>query len=412
MRHFPVKLLLRQYIVVLIIFVSENILACTSDVTILEGTTISFCQGQGGTINASAGFVSYAWTGPQTGMNSSMTPNQSGQYIVTAMDDLGCVSSDTIYVTINSNPIAVIFSSEGSQICQGGNGTTLSLTQAFASYQWDTGSNASSIQISQGGTYTIQVVDFNGCTGNSSITISQPIFTLTNASNSSVCNGSSLNLSANGGTSYSWSTGETNSTIVVSPSVETNYSVTISNGNCTETLSQLITVEEMPISSITDTFYIASGDNVFINGPDGYTSYNWAPQQDLSTYSSQGAIFSGSQTTNYTIISSNSNGCIRTDSVIVIVIALTIPTGFSPNGDYVNDAFEIPELTKYKAKLVVFNRWGDKVYENDHYQNDWNGTCQTPFCLGSGTLPEGTYFYSIDIEKVHFDGYTTIKRQL
>jgi len=60
--------------------------------------------------------------------------------------------------------------------------------------------------------------------------------------------------------------------------------------------------------------------------------------------------------------------------------------------------------------VVIFNRWGDKVFKSESYQNDWDGSCQTEFCIGNGQLPEGTYFYTIDIESIHFDGFTTIKR--
>jgi gliding motility-associated-like protein len=102
----------------------------------------------------------------------------------------------------------------------------------------------------------------------------------------------------------------------------------------------------------------------------------------------------------------------RSDEIRVIVVNLTIPTGFSPNADNINDTFTIPELDAYKAKLQVFNRWGDLVFESNDYQNDWDGTCKSGFCLGSGPLPEGTYFYTIEIENIQFDGFTTIKRGL
>jgi len=384
--------------------------ACVTDVVITEGTSISFCQGDAVTINASSGFVSYAWSGPQSGTGSSISPTSSGQYVVTAVDGIGCISSDTIDVTVNPNPVGIIVSSEGNSLCPGSSGTVLSLTQAFISYAWDNGSNDPSISITQGGTYTVQVQDFNGCFGNSSISISQPNFTLTTTGSSFVCNGSTATLVASGGTSYNWSTGETGSTIIVSPNVTTTYSVIITNGPCTQTLHKTITKVSMTESEIQDTFFIAEGDVVFINGPDDYTTYSWTPQTDLTLYNAQGATFNGTNSTQYTVNSSHTNGCTRSDDIWVIVVRLTVPTGFSPNGDLMNDTFVIPELDSYHGNVTIFNRWGDKVYENDNYQNDWNGTCQTGFCAGSGALPEGTYFYSIEIENVHFDGFTTIKR--
>lgn len=385
-------------------------LICAVDVSILEGSSISFCQGEFNTINASSGFVSYTWSGPQTGNTPSLAPTVSGQYVVSAVDGIGCVSTDTIQVTIHPNPIGVIVSSEGTSLCPGDAGTNLSLTQAYASYLWGGGSTGSSLLVNQGGTYTVHITDFNGCEGNSSITINQPVFDLSPLGTTTVCNGSTATLIASGGTSYLWSTGETGPTIIVSPSTTTNYTVTISNGTCTQTLSETITKVTMPESEIQDTFFLAEGDVVFVNGPSDYTTYNWTPTVNLSQYNAQGATFEGEYSTAYQVASSHTNGCSRLDSIWVIILKLTIPTGFSPNGDLVNDTFVIPELDTYKGKVTLFNRWGDKVFESDHYLNDWDGTCQTGLCLGEGILPEGTYFYSIEVENVHFDGYTTLKR--
>lgn len=70
-----------------------------------------------------------------------------------------------------------------------------------------------------------------------------------------------------------------------------------------------------------------------------------------------------------------------------------IPNIFTPNEDGVNDVFEVPCLgTNQVAELIVFNRWGDWVYESDNYQNQWDGTHK------GEALPDGTYFYIIRIE--------------
>lgn len=389
---------------------SERLLACAVDVQIQEGSSIDFCQGEFVTINATSGFVSYAWTGPQTGSSPSLAPSSSGQYVVTAVDGVGCISSDTIDVTVNPNPVGVIISTEGNQICPGGTGTVLGLTQAFSGYLWGGGATSSTIQVYQGGTYTVLVTDVNGCQGNSAITISQPVFTLNPIGTPTVCNGSTVSLVATGGTSYLWSTGETGSSIIVSPPVTTNYSVQITNGSCIQTLYQVVSTITMVNTEIQDTFYVAEGENVLISGPDEYDYYSWTPLVDLSNYSGPSTYFSGTVSTQYVVTSSSLNGCMRSDNIWVEVVKLTIPTGFSPNNDQTNDTFVIPEISKYDANVTIFNRWGDKVYESTNYNNDWDGTCKTDFCLGEGILPEGTYFYSIDIENVHFDGYTTLKR--
>jgi len=103
--------------------------------------------------------------------------------------------------------------------------------------------------------------------------------------------------------------------------------------------------------------------------------------------------------------------CKGTDSITVEVkpVELKIPTVFTPNGDNINETFEIFEdtgeggnnggnlkstmsetpidLSKYYISntLIIFNRWGEKVYEVDNYQNDWDGA----------GLNDGVYFYML-----------------
>lgn len=391
-------------------FSAERNLICPTDVVIQQGDSISFCAGEFITINANEGFASYVWTGPETGSTLALNPTVSGEYIVIAVDALGCISSDTITVTVFTNPTPAIVSSEGHLLCPGTPGTNLSLTQAYSNYTWSAGFNSATIQVNEAGTYSVLVQDINGCSGTTSIAIDQAYFELLILGDTTVCNGTFATLQATGGDNYIWSTEETDSIISVSPNYNTTYSVTISQGICSQTFEQEIVVLTMPASNVTDTFLIASGDRVRLIGPDGYVSYNWTPDVNLNFNAQQNPIFSGTETTLYYVNSTHPNGCFRMDSVLVIVLNLTIPTGFSPNGDLQNDTFEIPELVGLKAKVVIFNRWGDKVFKSESYQNDWDGSCQTEFCVGNGQLPEGTYFYTIDIESIHFDGFTTIKR--
>ena len=70
-----------------------------------------------------------------------------------------------------------------------------------------------------------------------------------------------------------------------------------------------------------------------------------------------------------------------------------IPNGFSPNGDGINDYFEIISIENYpNNSIVIFNRWGNKVFEAAPYRNDWDGRTRT-----GSSLPAGTYFYIFDL---------------
>lgn len=87
-----------------------------------------------------------------------------------------------------------------------------------------------------------------------------------------------------------------------------------------------------------------------------------------------------------------------------------IPEGFSPNGDGVHDKFKIALKCGITGKLDIFNRWGEKVYHSDNYQNEWDGTSNHGAFMGR-SLPEGTYFYSLELNTGNtITRYLTLKR--
>ncbi|WP_207532868.1 Ig-like domain-containing protein [Desertivirga arenae] len=89
---------------------------------------------------------------------------------------------------------------------------------------------------------------------------------------------------------------------------------------------------------------------------------------------------------------------------------LFIPQGFSPNNDGTNDLFVIRNANNRKIAMQIFNRWGNRVYQSNDYQNDWNGRCTEGIYLGQD-LPPGTYFYIIVLDGTEkFTGSITLNR--
>jgi len=86
------------------------------------------------------------------------------------------------------------------------------------------------------------------------------------------------------------------------------------------------------------------------------------------------------------------------------------PTIMTPNGDGVNDTFTIPCLSNYEGShMCIFNRWGDEVYRNENYRNEWDGT----YRQDGNSLPSGTYFYILQINDGNntvLNGYIFIER--
>ncbi|MCH8902856.1 MAG: gliding motility-associated C-terminal domain-containing protein, partial [Bacteroidetes bacterium] len=92
---------------------------------------------------------------------------------------------------------------------------------------------------------------------------------------------------------------------------------------------------------------------------------------------------------------------------INVIPQLVIPTGFSPNGDDYNDHFVILGIENFdKIEVLIFNRWGNKVFTSIDYKNDWDGTNQS-----GQFLPDATYFYVIKLTNQRSEaGYITIHR--
>ena len=384
--------------------------ACGIDVSIVEGNSITMCENAATDLNASPGYVSYSWYGPSTGTGQTITPTAGGWYYVDATDGVACVSTDSIFVVFNPAPIPVIQSSEGTNICPSVGGTNLSLTSTYSSYLWSTGDNGSTINVTTSGNYSIVVEDANGCIGTSDLQVDFLDFSITATENQPVCYDVYVGLQATGGGTYLWSTGETSDYIVVSPFETTNYTVTITNGTCQATANHTVTVYELPQYDWADTLYYGVNDYKAIEGPSNYSNFQWSPINNVSDTIGQNIAYSGVESGTVFLTMQSEDGCVTTDEVYIQIVDLTIPEGFSPNRDFTNDFFVIPELTNLSGKITIWNRWGEMVFTADEYKNDWEGKCKTALCVGNEDLPEGTYFYAIDVQGVKFDGYLTLKR--
>lgn len=109
--------------------------------------------------------------------------------------------------------------------------------------------------------------------------------------------------------------------------------------------------------------------------------------------------------------------CAKAEVIIQVRAGMIeIPKGFSPNNDNNNDRWEIKGISAYPNNSVaIFNRWGNAVYRTQGYnnqQNVWDGTANQGLIVGGGQLPEGTYFYVVDLgpEEGPQSGYVVLMR--
>ena len=413
--HSKLTTLNTLYSLLLVLFGASSwaLSQCANNVSILDGETINFCGNVPNHLNASPGFNNYNWVGNVQGQGEQGLITGTGWIYVIAQDSDNCTSIDSAFVSfwlINSNPS--INSSNGLYMCENGGSTILSVNAYNpVSYQWSTGSTSSNIDVTTPGIYSVNVYDQNGCYMTDSIEILPAEFTVEAVGGNSICTSQSVTLVANGGTSYTWSTGETSNQISVAPTTRTDYQVTISDGSCIETVSITIDAHQLPSHSMPDTLFLMPGEVGYVTAPSGLASYQWDPPQDMTAPTGATPGFRGMESADVLFIGqSATTGCTLYHNIRFQIINLTIPDGFSPNGDGKNDFFVIPEIIPYQASLKVWNRWGDIVYEADKYANLWDGTCQGNMCAGNGNLPEGTYFYTLEVKGRTITGTITLKR--
>lgn len=119
---------------------------------------------------------------------------------------------------------------------------------------------------------------------------------------------------------------------------------------------------------------------------------------------------------NYFIWSVDNGACGNSaDTMLVFIkdcLTITIPNAFSPNGDGVNDVVVILNIESYpENRLLVYNRWGNKVLDRSPYNNDWDGTNQFSSMFGE-KLTESTYYYVLDLGDGSdaYTGYIYLRR--
>jgi gliding motility-associated-like protein len=140
-------------------------------------------------------------------------------------------------------------------------------------------------------------------------------------------------------------------------------------------------------------------DSIYISGVTAGAGQVTLNDDGTISYSIDPEVWCGVDTVWYTlcdIYNACDTGYVAID--VECFLDIIIPEGISPNGDGVNDVFEVVGLEDFpENKLSIFNRWGHMVYQQASYQNDWDGTSESPVTIGNGMLPKGTYFYVLDL---------------
>ncbi|MFM2361529.1 MAG: hypothetical protein RLZZ316_431 [Bacteroidota bacterium] len=226
--------------------------------------------------------------------------------------------------------------------------------------------------------------------------------TLTTNNDTLACAGAPVQmLATSAATNYSWSpaTGLSNATIsnpVARVNNNTVYTVTASLNGCVKTKVVTINVKPSPSVEAGSDKTIVTGDQVILEGSSSAAtpvSIEWTPASSLSLANTFSPVARPNATTIYTLTVKDLNNCTATDNVTVTVVpnCIKVMNAFTPNGDGVNERWVVTTggLCATQIKAVVFNRYGNIVYENTNYQNNWDGTYK------GKPVADGTYYYTV-----------------
>ena len=269
-----------------------------------------FCEGDSVLLVADAD-GDLVWSTGQNG--DSIWVHETGDYSVWKVDSNACMQSSVKHVAQYQMPTLQI--TGVSYLCVGDTGILYAEINEPVSYQWTTGDTSSSIQvISFTNVYGVTVTNAYGCTASATkllMAYSRPTVGVDGPT--SICNGDTVPLVATGSaTRFQWSTGDTTSSVVVSPRYTTTYQVVGSNDyGCTASASLLMTVHSKPTVSI-------SGDTILCQGESGTLTCTNASSFLWSTGSTERSI-SISETGVYSVVVSNMTGCSNSASVNVHV---------------------------------------------------------------------------------------------
>ena len=303
----------------------------------------SICRGQQVSLitDAPAGST-YLWS---TGSHQSrITVSEAGDYQVTITNTSLCSQVYHSTVTVYELPqVSIIGTSE---ICEGQSTALTVAGDGISQYAWSNGDHNPSTTVNAAGQYYVTVTNTHGCSSTASrgvvvheLPTPQITGTLT------ICRGNSTTLTATGGVSYIWNTGNTGGNISVNPSASQSYTVTASNAyGCMSSASATVTVNALPTVTFSGDTEICAGESTSITAT-GANVYAWSNGV-------QGATVVVSNAGTYTVTATDAQSCSNSASVTVKVNANPNVTISGP--EYVCLG-NVASLTASGAETYVWN---------------------------------------------------------
>ncbi len=312
----------------------------TATDTVIPGWDYQWQQYIDGTI----GWIDLAAdTNPSIVVDTSYTPIRDTMYFRLVINYTnrfglpGCeFISDSVQVRFYELPEVTFFPSDSVGLCSGEDVRVVAEGNAL-SYRWADGPLGASRVFTNTGTYTLIAVGVNNCEKEYEVDIYDITVQANAGSDRTVVSGEEVNLSASGGTFYRWFA---------------NKPLAFSNNESPNTIVEKVLEDDV----LADTVIVY----VTVTGDDGC-----------------------SDTDSLTLVINSARG----KDLVLLERAYNL---FTPNGDTRNDVWDITDIVNEATGcgIVIMNRWGSTLYEEDDFQGVWDGTDS-----GGNPLPDGTYYY-------------------
>lgn len=266
------------------------------------------------------------------------------------------------------------------------------------SYNWEVfGSVGNSVSGLCAGNYIVSVTDNSNCTASYTVQVTQPQkLTISTIVTNQLCKGESgkIDVLLTGGTppyAYTWSSGHSTQSI---ENLSTgSYELTVwDSKDCTVSQSEdVVSIEDVKLT------YTKVDDICDLKGSLSFDAENGTPPYDFfinGNSTTPNVLYTNLEPATYELVVMDKNDC--QDTALVEIVALPcedpIPAeAFSPNGDGINDTWQIENIEQYpNCSVTIVDRWGQRVFhDRSGYDFPWTGN------FGFKKVPAATYYYFI-----------------
>lgn len=340
-----------------------------------------------------SGNYSYSVDGTTFQQADSILVNMNN-FTVTVQDDKSCLSSKPVAIPFNVN----VFINVGNDttICEGSS-VQFNTSTTATDFDWKPDPGLSGLNTANPiATPSVTSVYYVAasrdiCTVHDTITVNVLPAPVANAgADTSICVGKTIRLNGSGGVLYSWMPANlVSDPSLADPSIRPmqtmNYYLKVTDANgCKSLRSDSILVSVVPTVRAfagRDTA-VTIGQPLQLSGRDlgnsGASRFEWSPAWPLNDPFMANPVAVLDRDIKFTLTLTTAEGCMGTDDILVKVFQgpeIFVPTGFSPNGDGLNDVLKaIPVGMKEFRYFKVFNRWGELVFSTMNENKGWDGT--------------------------------------